>query len=64
VDSLKGLMRHNGLDRADNAIFRDEPMRFIIGAENQEDIKATEAEIARMRQSGELAEILERMRLD
>ena len=34
VDTLKGIIRVNGLDIADDAVFRDEPLRFSIGAED------------------------------
>jgi Bax protein len=33
IDTLKGIMRVNGLTIADDAIFRDEPIRFLVGAE-------------------------------
>lgn len=64
VDSLKSMMKHNKLDRADNAIFRDEPMRFLLSEQSEEAVATTRAEIERMRASGELAEIIDRMRLD
>jgi Bax protein len=64
VDTLKGIIRVNGLEIADNAVFRDEPMRFLTGAEDAAAADALRAEIERMRGSGELAEIIERMRLE
>ncbi|MEH6587053.1 MAG: glucosaminidase domain-containing protein [Halioglobus sp.] len=64
VDTLKGIMRVNNLTIADDAVFRDEPMRFILGAESPEQVAELESEIERMRGSGELAEVVGRMRLE
>ncbi len=64
VDSLKGIMRVNKLDMADNAVFRDEPMYFLISEESQEDVEKTRARIANAVESGLAAEIVERMRLE
>jgi uncharacterized FlgJ-related protein len=64
VDTLKGIIRVNGLDVADSAVLRDEPRRFIVGAENAEDAERIRTEIEDLRRSGELAEIVERMNLD
>jgi uncharacterized FlgJ-related protein len=64
VDSLKGMIRANGLDVTDHAVFRDEPLRFLVSEDSWEDVEKTKAEIDRMRASGELAEIYERMRLE
>jgi uncharacterized FlgJ-related protein len=64
VDTLKGIIRVNGLDIADNAVFRDEPLRFSIGAEDEAAAAALRAEIEAMRASGELANIVARMRLE
>jgi len=64
VDSLKGMIRVNGLDIADNAVFRDEPMRFIISEGTSEEAAAMEQRIADARASGELADIYARMRLE
>ena len=63
VDTLKGIMRVNGLAIADDAVFRDEPMRFIVGAEDEAAAVELRKEVARLRASGELAQIIERMRL-
>ncbi len=63
VDSLKGIIRVNKLQAADRAVLRDEPLRFYVGAESPEDAERIRAEIADMRASGELAEVVERMRL-
>lgn len=64
VDTLKGIIRVNKLDIADDAVFRDEPRRFIVGADGEEDAARIRADVERMRASGELADIIERMRLD
>lgn len=64
VDSLKGMIRSNGLDIADRAVFRDEPLRFVISEQTWEDVERMKAEVERLRASGELAEIIERMRLE
>jgi len=64
VDSLKGMIRVNGLDIADNAVFRDEPIRFILTEGSPEEAAELEQKIADARASGELAEIYARMRLE
>jgi uncharacterized FlgJ-related protein len=64
VDSLKGMIRHNKLDRADNAVLRDEPVRFLLGAESPEAAADLRAEIEAMRQNGELQELIDSMRLE
>jgi uncharacterized FlgJ-related protein len=64
VDSLKGMIRVNGLEIADNAVFRDEPIRFILSEGSPEEAAAVEQRIEDLRASGELAEIYARMRLE
>lgn len=64
VDTLKGIMRVNNLTIADDAVFRDEPMRFLLGAESPEKAAALKEEVERMRASGELDEVIARMRLE
>ena len=64
VDELKAMIRRNGLDRADHVELRDEDMRFLVVTANAEDAAQMEADIAAMRESGELEKIYERMRLD
>ena len=64
VDTLKGIMRVNRLTIADDAVFRDEPMRFIVGAEDEAAAIELRKEVERLRASGELAQIVERMRLE
>ena len=64
VDTLKGIMRVNRLTIADGAVFRDEPMRFIIGAEDETKAVELRKEVERLRETGELAQIVKRMRLE
>jgi Bax protein len=64
VDTLKGMIRVNRLDIADDAVFRDEPMRFVVGAEDEAKADELRRNIEAMRASGELAEIVARMRLE
>ena len=64
VDSLKGIMRVNKLAIADDAVFRDEPLRFLISEQSMEDVDAVNRRIDEAAVSGELAEIIERMRLE
>jgi uncharacterized FlgJ-related protein len=64
VDTLKGIIRVNKLDIADNAVFRNEPMRFAIGAEDEIAAEVLRRDIEDMRASGELRQIVERMGLD
>jgi uncharacterized FlgJ-related protein len=64
VDTLKGIIRANKLDIADDAVFRDEPIRFLVGAESPEKAAEMRTEIEAMRASGELDEIVARMRLE
>lgn len=64
VDSLKGIIRVNNLDIADHAVFRDEPVRFLVSGETAEKAAQLEATIRQMRESGELHDIIEQMRLE
>ena len=64
VDTLKGIIRVNGLEVADRAVLRKEPRRFLVGAESVEDAARLRTEIDGLRRSGELAKIIERMNLD
>ena len=64
VDTLKSIMRVNRLDIADDAVFRDEPVRFVIGAEDEATAIELRTEVERLRTSGEIAQIVERMRLE
>jgi Bax protein len=63
VDTLKGIIRVNHLDIADNAVFRDEPIRFVVGAEDEAAAITLRTEVERLRTNGELESIVERMRL-
>ena len=64
VDSLKGIIRHNKLHMADGLRFRDEPIRFLLIGEDEAEVAAIERAIAEATNSGELAEIYQRMKLD
>ena len=64
IDTLKSIMRVNGLTMADDAIFRDEPIRFLVGAEANAAASTLRADIEIMRPTGELDEIIRRMRLE
>ena len=64
VDTLKGIIRVNSLDVADGAVFRDEPMRFILGAADQVAAAKLRKDIGAMRKSGEIEKIVKRMRLE
>jgi Bax protein len=64
VDTLKGIMRVNKLELADDAVFRDEPIRFIVPANSGADAAAIEERIAAARESGEIEKIVARMRLE
>ena len=64
VDTLKSIIRVNRLDIADGARLRDEPMRFAVIASDATEAAELRADIERMRESGELSAIIERMRLE
>lgn len=64
VETLKGIIRVNDLSVADGAVFRDEPMRFVVGAADSAEAEELRTEIERLRASGELRRIVERMRLE
>ena len=64
VDTLKGIITTNQLDRADSAVFRDEELHFLVTTDSEEKAAELRKEIEALRQSGELAEIIARMRLD
>lgn len=64
VDTLKGIIRVNRLEIADDAVFRDEPMRFMVSADSAADAVRLREEIEVLRASGELAQIVARMRLE
>lgn len=64
VDTLKGIIRVNNLAIADKAVFRDEPMRYVVPAEDAADAAKLRADIEILRASGELAKIIARMQLE
>jgi len=64
VNTLKGIMRVNKLTLADGAIFKDEPIRFIIGAPDKAEAERLRGHIEDIRKSGELDKIVKRMRLE
>jgi Bax protein len=64
VDTLKGIIRNNKLQIADDAVFKDEPMRFVLGASDPAAAKKLRRDIEDMRTSGELETIIARMRLE
>jgi ABC-type amino acid transport substrate-binding protein len=64
VDTLKGIIRVNKLDVADSAVFRDEPLRLLVGATDSEAAAALRVEIEELRASGTLDDIIARMRLE
>jgi uncharacterized FlgJ-related protein len=64
VDTLKGIIRVNKLDIADDAVFRDEDLQFLVGAEDAASADELREEIERLRSTGELDEIVARMRLE
>jgi hypothetical protein len=64
VDTLKRIIRVNKLDIADDAVFRDEPMSFVVPADDAADAATLQKEIQALRKSGELAKIIARMQLE
>ena len=64
VDTLKSVIRVNKLDIADDAVFRNEPMRFVLGAADSAAAEKLRTHIDAMRKSGEIEKIIARMRLE
>ena len=64
VDALKAMIRVNNLAIADNATFRDEPLSFIVGAGDDAEADKMRGEIEGLRASGELAIIIDSMKLE
>ena len=64
VNTLKSIIRVNNLSIADAAIFRDEPMKFLVGAKDEAEARKIRADIEAARMSGELAEIVAHMNLE
>jgi Bax protein len=64
VKTLKGIIRVNNLSVADDAVFRDEPMRFVMGAPDKDAAEKLRQEIEKMEKTGELEKIVKKMRLE
>ena len=64
VNTLKGIIRTNNLDIADQAVLRQEPMRFLVGADDQEEAETIRRDIEAARATGELDAIVARMNLE
>jgi uncharacterized FlgJ-related protein len=64
VDTLKGIIRTNHFDLADVATQRDEPLGFAFGVPDEETAVKARARIEELRKSGEIDEIVARMRLE
>lgn len=54
----------NTLDVVDRAVFKDEPMRFMVGPSYLVAAKQLGTDIQAMRDSGELDDIIGRIRLE
>jgi len=64
VKTLKGIIKTNGLDIADNARLRDERTVLLVEAEHPRDKVVAEKAIEGLRASGELENIIKSMRLN
>ena len=64
VDTLKGIIRVNKLNIADDAVFRDETMKFVVGAASQEEAVELRQRLDTLRMSGELSRIISEMSLE
>ena len=58
VNSLIGMMRYNGLGAADNAQLNNTPPLLIVHSKDEEGAIAVAKEIADLRATGELAELI------
>ncbi len=63
VKTLKSIITVNGLEIADKAYLRDEPITLIVGVEGAAKKEKTESKIEQLRGSGELDRIVKSMRL-
>lgn len=63
VDSLQSIIRVNGLDIADTARLKDEPLTLIVYADSKADEEAMLQEIERMHETGELERLVGGMKL-
>lgn len=64
VKTLKSIISVNGLEVADNAYLRDEPMTLVVGVDDVKQVGEAESKIEQLRASGELDRIIKSMRLD
>jgi uncharacterized FlgJ-related protein len=64
VKNLKGIMRTNQLAVSDNATLQTGPAILIIDVPGKEEVAKMRAEIARLRETGELDKILAGMGVD
>jgi len=64
VDTLQGIIRVNKLYTADTAVLRDETMAFVLGVSSEGEAEEIRAEVATMRDNGELDKIIRQMQLD
>jgi Bax protein len=64
VKTLKGIMSTNELAVADNATLQDAPAILIIDVPGEEEATKVKAEIARLRETGELGRVLADMGVD
>lgn len=64
VTTLKSIIRKNGLEVADTAYLRDEPVTFVVGVKDDVEAGEAESELKRLQASGELERIIESMNLD
>lgn len=64
VDTLKSIIRVNRLDTADDAVFRNESMRFVLGASDPASAAKLRKDVKAMRTSGEFKTLVDRMRLE
>ena len=64
VRTLRSIIRVNKLDIADKTRLRDEPPVLMVNVDTEEEIAQTRKELDRLRATGELAKLIESMRLD
>ena len=61
---LQSIIRVNNLAIADKAHLREEPITLVVDVGHPDNITEAEAEIAELRDSGELDRIIKAMRLE
>ena len=64
VNTLKSIIRVNGLGITDKAFLRDENITLIVGVGHTDKVAKGDAKIEELRASGELDRIIKKMRLD